>query len=179
MQIANARLLQLAHYQNRISAAELVTDTVAAYPFRSTKESECAEVIVHRDFVFRGARAQFAGVLDNLIQNALRSLQAAGSLLNPGDLRIEVGSRGQEGRITVSDRGIGIDAAVLQRVFEPFFSSDHGTGHGLGLAFCRRVVAASKGTIQVKSEIAAGAVFTITLPLDGQEHRSSTKGERA
>ncbi|HWS04782.1 MAG TPA: HAMP domain-containing sensor histidine kinase [Burkholderiaceae bacterium] len=179
MQIANARLLQLAHYQNRISAAELVADTVAAYPFRSTKESECAEVIVHRDFVFRGARAQFAGVLDNLIQNALRSLQAAGSLLNPGDLRIEVGSRGQEGRITISDRGIGIDAAVLQRVFEPFFSSDHGTGHGLGLAFCRRVVAASKGTIQVKSEIAAGAVFTITLPLDGQEHRSSTKGERA
>lgn len=179
MQIANARLLQLARYRNRIAAVELVTDTVAAYPFRSKREADCVEIIVHSDFIFRGARTQFAGVLDNLIQNALRSLQAAGSLFNPGDLRIEIGSRGSEGRITVTDRGIGIDPAALPRVFEPFFSSDHGTGHGLGLAFCRRVVAASKGTILVKSEIAAGAVFTITLPLDAQDHQPSIKGEQA
>ena len=175
MQIANARLLQLAQYNDRISARELVADAVAGYPYRSTREAECVEVIVHRDFIFRGARTQFSGVLDNMIQNALRSLQASGSFVSPGDLRIEVGSRGKEGRITISDRGIGIDPAVLQRVFEPFFSSDHGTGHGLGLAFCRRVVAAAKGSIRVKSEPAAGAVFTITLPVDSPADLSDEK----
>jgi signal transduction histidine kinase len=41
------------------------------------------------------------------------------------------------------------------------------------------VVAAAKGTIQVKSEVAAGAVFTITLPLDAQDNPSSIKGEPA
>jgi two-component system CAI-1 autoinducer sensor kinase/phosphatase CqsS len=107
-------------------------------------------------------------VLDNLVKNALHSLQAASSVLNPGDLRIEVGSRQAEGRITISDKGIGIDAASLHRVFEPFFSTDQGTGHGLGLAFCKRVILAANGSIRVKSEPAAGAVFTITLPVDRQ-----------
>lgn len=172
MQIANARLLQLPRYDERISAGKLVSDAVARYPYRSNREADCIEVIIHRDFCFRGAPTQFSGVLDNLIQNALRSLQASGSFPRPGDLRIEVGSRGSEGRITLTDRGIGIEPALLQRVFEPFFSSDQGTGHGLGLAFCRRVVAGAGGSIRVKSEPAAGAVFTITLPVDAQGRRS-------
>lgn len=166
MQISNARLLQLSHYSDRISARELVTEAVAAFPYRTTRELNCIEVIIHNDFQFRGAHTQFLSVLDNLIQNALRSLQASSSVLNPGDLRIEVGSRGREGRITFADRGIGIEPASLQRVFEPFFSSDHGTGHGLGLAFCKRVVHSARGSIRVKSEPASGAVFTITLPVD-------------
>jgi two-component system CAI-1 autoinducer sensor kinase/phosphatase CqsS len=177
MQIANARLLQLAQYSDRISAGELISDVVAAYPYRSTRETDCVEVIIHRDFKFRGSRVQFSGVLDNLIQNALHSLQASGSFPKPGDLRIEVGSRGTEGRITVSDRGIGIDAALLQRIFEPFFSSDHGTGHGLGLAFCRRVIVAAKGSIRVKSEPAKGAVFTITLPVDASASHNPDRGD--
>ena len=176
MQIANARLLQLAQYNDRLSAGELVSDVVAAYPYRSTREADCIEVIIHRDFNFRGARVQFSGVLDNLIQNALRSLQASGSFPKPGDLRIEVGSRGTEGRITVSDKGIGISSAMQQRVFEPFFSSDHGTGHGLGLAFCRRVVMAAKGSIRVKSEPATGAAFTITLPVDAPAAQIHDRG---
>ena len=88
-----------------------------------------------------------------------------------------MGSRGAEGRITVSDRGIGIDAALLQRIFEPFFSSDHGTGHGLGLAFCRRVIVAAKGSIRVKSEPAKGAVFTITLPVDASASHNPDRGD--
>jgi two-component system CAI-1 autoinducer sensor kinase/phosphatase CqsS len=76
---------------------------VAAYPYRSTRETDCVEVIIHRDFNFRGSRVQFSGVLDNLIQNALHSLQASGSFPKPGDLRIEVGSRGTEG----ADHGFG------------------------------------------------------------------------
>ena len=48
---------------------------------------------------------------------------------------------------------------------EPFFSSDHRTGHGLGLAFCRRVVQSSGGSIRVSSEPGHGATFTVELPL--------------
>jgi two-component system CAI-1 autoinducer sensor kinase/phosphatase CqsS len=168
MQISNARLLQLSQHSDTISAQDLVTEVVAAFPYRTSREVECVEVVIHNDFMFRGARTQFLGVLDNLIQNALRSLQASSSVLNPGDLRFEVGSRGGEGRITVADRGIGIEPASLQRIFEPFFSSDHGTGHGLGLAFCKRVVLAAHGSIRVNSEPASGAVFTISLPVDAR-----------
>jgi two-component system CAI-1 autoinducer sensor kinase/phosphatase CqsS len=51
------------------------------------------------------------------------------------------------------------------QIFEPFFSTDRGTGHGLGLAFCRQVVHSAHGTIRVKSEPGRGAMFIIELPI--------------
>lgn len=169
LQISNARLLQLPPYRDRISAGELVSEAIAAYPFRTSRERDCLALVIHNDFWFQGSKTQFLRVLDNLVHNALRALQAAGAMPHPGDLRIEVGSRGREGRITVSDRGIGISPAMQLRIFEPFFSTDRGAGHGLGLAFCKQVVLAAHGTIRVKSEPAAGAIFTIALPVEAGE----------
>ncbi|HEY8355921.1 MAG TPA: ATP-binding protein, partial [Ramlibacter sp.] len=62
-------------------------------------------------------------------------------------------------------KGIGMDADLQARIFQPFFSTDRGTGHGLGLAFCQRVVQGAHGTIRVKSQPHRGAIFTIELPL--------------
>lgn len=52
-----------------------------------------------------------------------------------------------------------------QRIFEPFFSSPSGAGHGLGLAFCKHVVEAARGSFTVHAEPEVGAVFVIDLPL--------------
>lgn len=172
VQISNARLLRLQRGDDRIGARALVADAVSDYPYRTTQERGCVEVVVHRDFRFIGSRVQFMRVIDNLLQNALRSLQASSSVLLPGDLRLEIGRRGREGRITVTDRGIGIDPLIQPRVFEPFFSTDQDTGHGLGLSFCKRVVLSANGRIDVRSQTAQGAVFTITLPLDDDEAAS-------
>ncbi len=165
MQIANARLMRLPLHKEALSAAELVRQAVAEYPYRSTRERECVQVMVRRDFVFKGSQALFTQVIDNLLKNALRSLAAATTASLPGDLLIEVGTLRNRGRIVVNDNGVGIDAGLQPRIFEPFFSTDRGTGHGLGLAFCERVVQSAHGTIRVKSEAARGAIFTIELPL--------------
>lgn len=164
-QIANAKLLQLPRYNEKVSAGRLVTDVVQAYPFPSSRQRECVKVIIHNDFVFRSSRTQFSQVLDNLIKNALHSLMAADSRYPAGALRFEVGLLRDRGRIVVADKGMGIDAALLTRIFKPFFSSDRVTGHGLGLAFCQRVVQSAGGSIRVKSEYAVGATFTIELPV--------------
>jgi two-component system CAI-1 autoinducer sensor kinase/phosphatase CqsS len=165
MQIANARLMRLPVHKEAISAADLVRQAVADYPYRSTKERECVQVLVRRDFLFEGSQALFGQVIGNLLKNSLRSLAAATTASQPGDLLIEVGTLHSRGRIVVNDRGVGIDPALQPRIFEPFFSTDRGTGHGLGLAFCQRVVHGANGTIRVKSEPARGAIFTIELPL--------------
>jgi two-component system CAI-1 autoinducer sensor kinase/phosphatase CqsS len=80
-------------------------------------------------------------------------------------LTIEVDAASRHGRILFRDRGIGISAEAQPRVFEPFFSTNRGTGHGLGLAFCQRVIDSAKGTIRVKSEPGHGATFTLELPI--------------
>ena len=163
-EIANAKLLELPHYRELVRAERLVRDVVAAYPFSTTRQRECVQVIIRNDFDFFSSRSQFSQVLDNLIKNALHSLMAADSRYAPGALRIEVGLLRDRGRIVVSDDGMGIDAAVVRQIFKPFYSDKRGTGHGLGLAFCQRVVRSAGGSIAVKSDFAVGASFTIELP---------------
>ena len=164
-QIANAKLLQLPRYSENISARDLVQDVVANYPYAANRQRDCVTVIIHDDFEFQSSRSQFSQVLGNLIKNALHSLMAADSRYPAGALRIEVGRNKALGRIVVTDEGMGISPAVLRRIFRPFFSNNRDTGHGLGLAFCERVVQSAGGKIQVKSVFAAGATFAIALPL--------------
>lgn len=166
-QIANAKLLQLPRYDQRILASKLVNEVTSNYPYQSTRQRECVQVLIRTDFEFRASFTQFSQVLDNMIKNALHSLMAADSKYPLGALRIEVGVARNRGRIVVADDGMGIDPALQAKIFKPFFSSNRGTGHGLGLAFCQQVVQSAGGKIHVKSEFAVGAIFTIELPLAG------------
>jgi two-component system CAI-1 autoinducer sensor kinase/phosphatase CqsS len=166
-QIANARLLRLPRRKEAVSAATVVREAVARYPYRSTRERETLVVTVHADFMFAGSHAVFLQVVDNLIKNALRSLAATKAANEPGDVSIDVARAARRGRIVVADRGVGMDAQLQTRIFEPFFSGDDGTGHGLGLAFCRRAVHGANGSIRVASNPTQGASFTIELPTLG------------
>jgi len=74
-----------------------------------------------------------------------------------------------EVRISVQDRGIGIDKADLPHIFEPFYRSSavraaqiHGTGLGLPLA--RSIAEAMGGRLTVESKLGGGSVFTLHLP---------------
>jgi signal transduction histidine kinase len=63
----------------------------------------------------------------------------------------------------VRDTGIGIAEADLDHIFEPFFSRKP-DGTGLGLATTARIVEDHKGSIEVKSQLGRGTIFTIRLP---------------
>ena len=170
-QIGNARLMRLPGHLETVSAAALVREAVDGYPFRTASERDCVSVRIRDDFRFRGSHALFVQVLHNLMKNALRSLAASKHPMQPGDLLIEVTSARDplHGLIIVSDRGVGMDANLRARIFQPFFSTNRGTGHGLGLAFCQRVVQSANGTIGVESEPAQGATFTIELSKLGDQ----------
>lgn len=66
--------------------------------------------------------------------------------------------------LTVTDTGIGIDADMLPRIFQPFFTSKKRRGLGLGLPICDRIVKAHGGTIGVESRPGEGTTFRIHLP---------------
>jgi two-component system CAI-1 autoinducer sensor kinase/phosphatase CqsS len=165
MQITNARLTRLPVRTETVSAEDLVRSAVANYPFRSSREKESVRVNIQQDFAFRGSHPLFTQVIDNLMKNALRSLAANSAALQPGDLSIEVGMHQDRGRIVVADRGVGMAPESQARIFEPFFSTNRGTGHGLGLAFCHQVVLGARGSIRVRSAPGRGADVTIELPL--------------
>jgi two-component system OmpR family sensor kinase len=104
-------------------------------------------------------------VLDNLLDNAVKFSDDGSAI----ELSAAASSDGAELVIEVSDHGIGIAPADLNRIFEPFFRADRSRtratgGVGLGLALARRIVEAHDGTISAESELAAGTRFRVAVP---------------
>jgi signal transduction histidine kinase len=70
-------------------------------------------------------------------------------------------------RIAVEDNGNGIPQQVLDKIFQPFFTTKPtGEGTGLGLSLSYDILKAHGGEVEVKSKINEGAVFTILLPIN-------------
>jgi len=104
--------------------------------------------------------ARLEQVLTNLLTNALRY---------GGGKPVEVRLTRQEPWVIleVEDRGLGIAEADLERVFERFeraVSSNHFGGFGLGLYIVRQIVEAHGGSVQLRSKVGEGSVFTLRLP---------------
>jgi signal transduction histidine kinase len=80
-------------------------------------------------------------------------------------------------RIQIRDEGMGIDAANLRKVYDPFFSTK-AAHDGLGLYFSRMLVERNSGSIEVTSKLGRGTTVTILLPRedqDGVEHDNSAE----
>ena len=106
---------------------------------------------------------QLEQVVLNLLSNAEQAI-ASGR----GRGRVAVSTEAGDGvlRFRVADDGPGIPEEVRARVFDPFFTTRGvGEGTGLGLAVSHGIVAEHGGTVTVKSEPGAGAVFTVEIPL--------------
>jgi len=104
--------------------------------------------------------AQMQGVLVNLLLNALDAMPGGGRAT------VGLGRANTTVTLTVRDTGPGIAPEVLGRLFEPF-ASTRDTGTGLGLHVSRRVARDHGGDIRGTNDPAGGAVFTLTLPGEG------------
>jgi len=106
--------------------------------------------------------------LQNLIANALKYGREGAWIGIRAEL-VENGPHSREVQISVSDRGVGIQAADLAHIFEPFYrggavADAQIRGTGLGLALATRIAEAMKGRLTAASELGRGSTFTLHLP---------------
>ena len=103
-------------------------------------------------------------MLWNLVLNAVQSEPADGRVLVRTSVQEADGVEGGGSvLIEVIDRGSGIPPEILERVFEPFFTT-RAEGTGLGLATVHRVVEALGGELSVSSKLGEGTVVRVVLP---------------
>jgi nitrogen fixation/metabolism regulation signal transduction histidine kinase len=103
-------------------------------------------------------KAVLARALTNIIENALHAMPRGGALHFSARL-LDAGHV----ELAIRDTGIGMDAAALDRIFEPYFST-RASGTGLGLTIAKRNVELNGGAIAVESARDRGTTVRITLP---------------
>ena len=113
-------------------------------------DSHIGELLCNRDTL--------VGALLNLLENAIQA--SAGQ----ARLKVHLYSRDNQLRLCVSDSGSGIDAAVLARLGEPFYTTKV-NGTGLGLTVVKAVARAHQGELSLRSRPGRGTCALVTLPL--------------
>jgi signal transduction histidine kinase/ActR/RegA family two-component response regulator len=127
--------------------------------FESSAQEEYA--LLHEDY--------FGRVVSNIVSNALK-------YTDEGRVTVSVLRHEDEVEVRVEDTGIGIDAALLDRIFEPFLQAESGPerqheGVGLGLAITKRLVDRMNGRLDVQSEVNEGSRFSAFFPRLEPEQR--------
>ncbi|RJQ84129.1 MAG: PAS domain S-box protein [Desulfobacteraceae bacterium] len=120
--------------------------------------------------------SQMHQIIMNLCTNANQSMQPEGGTLQVTLKKVELTEAytndhpdvkpGVHVELTVADTGKGIEPGILDRIFNPFFTTKkQGEGTGLGLSMVHGIVSDHGGHILVRSKVGKGSVFTVYLPV--------------
>ncbi|MGZ8766322.1 MAG: ATP-binding protein, partial [Acidimicrobiia bacterium] len=156
---------QEAPSRQPVPAEHLISEAVERV--RAAAEANGAPLVVAEpaaDLVLVCDHRQVVSAITNLLDNAVK--------YSEGDQPVEVSAIAERGRLVISvrDRGVGIPARDLERIFERFYRVDRARsratgGTGLGLAIVRHVAHAHGGDVEVQSIEGEGSTFRLRLPL--------------
>jgi PAS domain S-box-containing protein len=163
-----------------IDLNELLLNCAAMFG-RTKKEIRIHRKLTEQPLTVEADNRQIEQVLLNLFINSWQAMPDGGELylqteavtLEEADARPHQIQAGRYAKVSVTDTGIGMDNSILNRIFDPFFSTkEKGRGTGLGLASAYGIVKNHEGAITVYSEVGHGSTFNIYLPLSDAPVRS-------
>ncbi len=147
--------------QDNILVSGLIADVqqvmepqMAQYEVAFEVQVKCAESTI------LGSREALTGALTNLLANAMQACADQGKVMLEA-----VPEKGRHILLRVTDNGRGIAPDMLDRLFEPFFTT-RSEGTGLGLAIVREVAQIHGGDVTVKSKLGKGSEFCLRLPIN-------------
>ncbi|RXH29025.1 MULTISPECIES: cache domain-containing protein [Bradyrhizobium] len=157
-----ARPEEYAGYVERHAPASVISDCLPLVQHLLNK----TEIAVVRDdranrLVLMN-RNELQQVLVNLIVNAIHAMPDGGTLtLRSFDAERD----GHQGvAIEVADTGIGMSAEVIEKIFDPFYTTKRRQGTGLGLSISQTLIKRQGGQITAESHLGSGSTFTMWLP---------------
>ncbi len=153
----------------RASLARMIDSGIRRYQIEYkidqpiTIEHATAEVLIDTNVEV------FEDTLSKLLVNAWESYHDEPDDKRPINIRTEVVERPEEGRfalVHIEDRGRGIDPEIRDHAFEPFTSTKHTVGVGMGLTVARHAMRNLGGEVTLADRPGGGAICTIRHPLE-------------
>jgi two-component system phosphate regulon sensor histidine kinase PhoR len=121
------------------------------------------------NYVVQGDMVHITNIVNNLIDNAIKYCDKTPA--------IEISSKNQKGKLllTFKDNGKGISKENMRHIFEKFYRVPTGNihdvkGFGLGLFYVKTILEEHGGSISVKSNLGTGSEFTVSLPVNDNNH---------
>lgn len=154
----------------------LVEQALATFRAQAHKKGLRFSCQVPADLFLAADEQRLYQVLLNVISNAVKFTEA-------GWIHVLARRKADHVLIQVQDTGIGIEAAFLSRIFEPFAQESTGwerraEGSGLGLSITKRLVELMEGSIEVRSRKGEGTTVEIRLPAAQAPQESVSDVER-
>lgn len=159
-----------------IDVAPIIDDVVRLMKATLPATIQIKSSISEKRSIVMGDPAQIHQMLINLCTNAYHAMTDSGGeleivldtiLIKDQDVRL--GSAlgpGSHIRLSISDTGTGIAPQLLERIFDPYFTTKPvGKGTGMGLSIAHAVIEKHKGEIRVQSRLGKGSVFDVFLPV--------------
>ncbi|WP_036479349.1 GAF domain-containing sensor histidine kinase, partial [Myxosarcina sp. GI1] len=150
----------------QISLGDLAHEVLQKVRFEAQEKQIALELelkIKDERYSFKGDREKLAEILLNLVGNAIKFTNSGGKVT------VRIWYESERAVFQVEDTGIGIAKKEIPLLFEKFKQLEdfrrrtHG-GTGLGLALTKQLIELHSGTIEVRSTIGKGAIFTVYLP---------------
>jgi two-component system NtrC family sensor kinase len=157
-----ARPEEYAGYVERHAPASVISDCLPLVQHLLNK----TEIAVVRDdrasrLVLMN-RNELQQVLVNLVVNAIHAMPDGGTLTLQSFDAERDGNQGVA--IEVTDTGIGMSSEVVEKIFDPFYTTKQRQGTGLGLSISQTLVKRQGGQITAESRVGSGSTFTVWLP---------------
>jgi signal transduction histidine kinase len=147
-----------------VELGSIVADAVESFAMSAGTRDTGLRLDLARPVLVSAEPVKIARVVNNLIENAIRFAPAGSAV------EVSVSQVGEYARVSVRDRGEGIDSADLPYLFDRFYrgeksrSREYG-GAGLGLAIARGIVEAHGGAVDARNDVGGGAVVSFSLPV--------------
>lgn len=143
--------------RERLDLRELIQETASPYRKVLSGRISIRETYDGEDFWMWGDKDKLRIALRNILTNAIEAITGRGE--------IKITAAGQEDRIRVEieDTGMGMSQDLVDRIFEPYFSTKD-VGTGLGLPIAKKIVESHGGTIEASSKEKKGTKIIIHLP---------------
>ncbi|RBP44399.1 phospho-acceptor domain-containing protein [Roseimicrobium gellanilyticum] len=157
---------RMTHETSQVFEFKPVAETVLRFFSHEWKDGIAAEIHVPEGMEVRGDSNQIVQVLVNLVQNSIDAMRTKQYPDGESPLiSISAAPAGSKVMVTLRDNGPGISEEIRNKVFDPFFTTkDVGSGMGLGLSICHRIVSEHGGRIDVRSQPGVFTEFELEFP---------------